>query len=112
KGGAGAHVGGHAVLPQHDLLDLGGVGQHGQHHVAACANLRLGGGGGAGGNHFVHSCLIQITDQQVGVACFKQIFSHGLAHNAQTDQTDFHMQKPPIDNPLGRGALSAPLHCP
>ena len=82
-------MGGHAVLAQHDFLDLGGVGQHGQHHVAGLADLRLGGAGGAGGHDLGHVGLVAVVDDQL-VAGFQKILCHGLAHDAQTDQTDFH----------------------
>ena len=83
------HVGGNAVCTQHDLFDLRGVGQHGQHKVTGGADgglvghfgtagfqLRCGGGGVA-----VHRNVI---------AGFEQVFGHGAAHDAKTDKTNFH----------------------
>ena len=89
KGGAGAHVGGHAVLAQHDGLHLGAVGDHGHHQVAGLADLVVGGGLGAAGDDLVHGGLIQVVDSQV-IAGLQHILGHGLAHDAQSDQSDLH----------------------
>ena len=88
------HVGGHAVLPQHDSLYLGAVGHHGQHHVAGLADLCVGGGLGPGGYDLVHAGLVQIADREV-IARLEQVLRHGLAHNTKTDQSDFHNTFPP-----------------
>ena len=83
-------MGGHAVLAQHDFLDLGGswAGMvsttsqvspiSGWVALAAPAATTLG-----------HVGLVAVVDDQL-VAGFQKILCHGLAHDAQTDQTDFH----------------------
>ncbi|MPM71775.1 hypothetical protein SDC9_118746 [bioreactor metagenome] len=83
-------MGGHAALAQHNGLDLGAVGEHGEHDVAALANLRIGGGLGARRDNLLHGGLVQVADEQVGEAALKDVFGHGLTHDAKTDQSDFH----------------------
>ena len=87
-------MGGNAVCTQHDLFNLRGVGQHGQHHVAGLADFRVGGGLGPGGYDLVHAGLVQIADREV-IARLEQVLRHGLAHNTKTDQSDFHNTFPP-----------------
>ena len=80
---------------QHDALDMGGVGQHGQHDIALLADLLIGGSLCAAGHNLVHSSLVEVADQQIGVTLLQNVLCHGLAHDTQTDQTDFHKTVPP-----------------
>ena len=84
-------MGGNTICAQHDLLDLRGVGQHGNDHIALLANLLLGGCGGTAGRQFLHRGGGTVIDQQVRVACLQQVLCHRLAHNTQTDKSDFHI---------------------
>src|SRR5699024_11901246 len=57
------HVGRNAVvgIAQHDLPDLGAVGQHGDDHVAAFADLSLGRTPGAGGLQLLDGSLAAVV---------------------------------------------------
>ena len=89
KGRAGLHVGGNAVCTQHDLFNLRGVGQHGQHKITGGADGGLVGYFGTAG--FQLSCGGGgVAVHRNVIAGFEQVFGHGAAHNAKTDKTNFH----------------------
>lgn len=89
KGGAGLHVGGNAVCTQHDLFNLRGVGQHGQHKITGGADGGLVGYFGTAG--FQLSCGGGgVAVHRNVIAGFEQVFGHGAAHDAKTDKTNFH----------------------
>ena len=82
-------MGGNAVCTQHDLFDLRGVGQHGQHKVTGRADGGLVGYFGAAGFQFRCGGGGVAVHRNV-IAGFEQVFGHGAAHNAKTDKTNFH----------------------
>ena len=79
-------------IAQHDLLDLGTVGQHGDDHVATFADLSLARTPGAGGLQLLDGSLAAVVDQQIRISSLEQIFCHGLAHDAETNKTNFHRE--------------------
>ena len=62
----------------------------GDDHITLLSDLLLGGALCTGGLQLLHRSLTAVVHQQVGVACLQQILCHGLAHDAQTNKTDFH----------------------
>ena len=83
-------MGNYAVFAQHHLFDLRGVGQHGDDHIALCADLLLRCTLCTDSFQLLYRSLTAVIYQQVSVACLQQIFCHGLAHDAKTNKTDLH----------------------
>ena len=84
---------GYAVFPQHNFLDLRGVGQHSDNNIALRTDFLLGRTLGADCLQLLHSGLAVVVYHQIRIACLQQIFCHRLAHNAQTDKSDFHIKR-------------------
>ena len=59
------HVRGHAVFAQHDGLDLGAVGEHGDDHIAALGHFDIAAGLGARGNKRLALGHIAVGDRYV-----------------------------------------------
>ena len=89
KGGAGLHVGGNTVVTQHNRLDLRTVGEHGDDYIAALCNFNVASGLGADSNNRVALGHVAVGDSHI-IASLDEVDSHGFAHNAHSDESDFH----------------------
>ena len=76
-------------VPQHDFLYLGPVGQHGNNDLGVLRQLLPGSGVGAAGCQLLYRRLAPVVYPQL-MACLQQVLCHRLAHNTQSDKTDFH----------------------
>ena len=90
KHSAGLHIGGDTILAQHDLPDLRGVGQHGDHHIAAFADFFGGRGNGTVLDTDVDSSLAAVPHQDMFIPFPNQVVYHGLAHDPKTDESNRH----------------------
>ena len=81
-------------IPQHDLLDLRPVGQHGDDDFGIFRQLLTGDGMGAVLRQLLHGSLAAVVYPDL-MACFQKVSDHRLAHDTKTNKSDFHVTLPP-----------------
>ena len=90
---SGMHILCHTVAAKHNLLDLRSVGEHGDDHITVLGQLLPGAGMCTAGSQLIHCSSAAVIYPQL-IASLQQIFCHGLAHDSQTDHSDFHKNTP------------------
>ena len=69
-----------------------GLGNHGDDDVDVLSQLqRRSGGLGADGGQLLDLSLDKVEDINLVVVLLNDVLAHGLAHDAQSDETDFHV---------------------
>ena len=77
-----------------------GLGNHGDDDVHVLGQLQRGGGGlGTLGSQQVDLGLDKVENIDLVVVLLNDVLAHGLAHDAQSDKTDFHVAYILSDDP-------------
>ena len=77
-----------------------GLGNHGDDDVHVLSQLQGGSGGlGADGGQLVDLSLNKVKNIDLVVVLLNDVLAHGLAHDAQSDETDFHVAYILSDDP-------------
>ena len=77
-------------------FDIGGDGEGGEHHLARFGDLaRRVGPSGAFGEERLGRGAVEVVDGEL-VAGLLQIGRHALAHHAEPDKTDAHLDPPTL----------------
>ena len=81
-------------------LGMLGLGNHGDDDVHVLSQLQRGGGGlGADGSQLIDLGLNKVKNIDLVVVLLNDVLAHGLAHDAQSDKTDFHVAYILSDDP-------------
>ena len=85
-----------SLFSQADLPHMGGIGKHGDDHLAFGRHVRRAVRRfSPKGRHFLYTVTASVADHQF-ITCLDQVFAHRFSHNSKSDKSNFHFDNSPL----------------